>query len=167
MNQRLATAPHNDKVAEVLALSEGDREMGIPESDGQGGLILPVASTVPEKSTAPDDTLDKMGASTQIDPAKTTTGPEEPRNETSEIDTVPLDDPSASVAPRQDAMVERTIESTERQSASPVAAHTSTRPIQDRTVLSEISRLSREIVRNGEEKVAVAIGAYNAVSLDF
>ena len=31
-------------------------------------------------------------------------------------------------------------------------------------LLPEIGRLTREIVRNGEEKVALAVGAYNAVS---
>lgn len=32
-------------------------------------------------------------------------------------------------------------------------------------LLMDIGRLAREIVRNGEEKVAVAVGAYNAVSM--
>ena len=49
------------------------------------------------------------------------------------------------------------------------AAESSThrQPSQSDVLLPEISRLAREIVRNGEEKLAVAIGAYNAVSLAF
>ncbi len=39
-----------------------------------------------------------------------------------------------------------------------------TRPNRSHHLLPEIGRLAREIVRNGEEKVAVAVGAYNSVS---
>ena len=39
------------------------------------------------------------------------------------------------------------------------------RPSQPHNLLPEIGRLAREIVRTGEEKVAVAVGAYNSVRL--
>lgn len=92
-------------------------DLGIPQPDGQGGLLLP--------PTNPDDSTDNIG---------------------------PLAFPDSS-APNAPPAAEKNGESTSASIDRTIPGH----------LLPEIGRLAREIVRNGEEKVAVALGAYNAV----
>ena len=98
------------------------QEMGIPEPDGAGGLVLPPLP------------IDKTHLSSEQ--AGLAEGrPEFPADQTSNKDS----------------------------SSQPKDTMTS-RPKRPSEMLPEIGRLTREIIRTGEEKVALAVGAYNAVN---
>lgn len=117
--------------------NEKQREPGMPIADGAGGLII---SCVPEPQ--------------RVAPARAKFPP---------LPSSPIAQPSGAF--KNDV---RNIDSL-AQTAVP-REHSSTplkasRPPGPHSLLPEISRLVREIVRTSDEKVAVAIGAYNAVSL--
>jgi len=116
---------------ETAALTKDDyepqgtvEEMGIPQPDGAGGLVLPPA---PADEGSQDEEVKEV----------------EGRREFPNPETV-----------GESSRTEKPPDWTPRGS-------------RQHDLLPEIGRLAREIVRNGEEKVAVAVGAYNSVRLAF
>lgn len=117
---------------------EKQREPGVPLADGADGLII---SCLPESQA-------------NVPPrAKFPTLPSSPTAQHNGV--VGNDDPNIN-------SVAQAAASQYRSSSIPLRA---SRPAGPHSLLPEISRLVREIVRTSDEKVAVAIGAYNAVSL--
>lgn len=116
--------------------NEKQREPGIPKADGAGGLII---SCVPEREAPARAKFPPLPSSPIVQPSGAF------KNDAQNIDSL-------------------------AQTPAPLAHSSSTqlkasRPPGPHSLLPEISRLAREIVRTSDEKVAVAIGAYNAVSL--
>ncbi|KGB76433.2 PHD-finger protein [Cryptococcus deuterogattii R265] len=116
--------------------NEKQREPGMPIADGAGGLII---SCVPEpQREAPARAkFPPLPSSPIAQPSGAF------KNDVQNIDSL-----AQTAAPR------------EHSSSTPLKA---SRPPGPHSLLPEISRLVREIVRTSDEKVAVAIGAYNAV----
>ncbi|AFR96550.2 PHD-finger protein [Cryptococcus neoformans C23] len=115
---------------------EKQREPGVPLADGADGLII---SCLPESQA-------------NVPPrAKFPTLPSSPTAQHNGV--VGNDDPNIN-------SVAQAAASQYRSSSIPLRA---SRPAGPHSLLPEISRLVREIVRTSDEKVAVAIGAYNAV----
>lgn len=115
----------------------GPEDLGLPVPDGQGGVLLPPADE-PEEPI--EERLSFPDASREVNP-----GPEGP------------------VPPAQDDTHVEAGPSTTGQ-LPPPPPNQSRHPYID--VLPEIGKLSREIVRNAEEKLAIAVGAYNTVCSD-
>lgn len=118
--------------------NEKQREPGMPIADGAGGLII---SCVPE--------------SQRVAPARAKFPP---------LPSSPIAQPSGAFkndVQNIDSLAQTAVPR-EHSSSTPLKA---SRPPGPHSLLPEISRLVREIVRTSDEKVAVAIGAYNAVSL--
>lgn len=116
--------------------NEKQREPGIPKADGAGGLII---SCVPERGAPARAKFPPLPSSPIVQPSGAF------KNDAQNIDSL-----AQTPAPRAHS------------SSTPLKA---SRPPGPHSLLPEISRLAREIVRTSDEKVAVAIGAYNAVSL--
>ena len=120
-------------------------EIGVPESDGQGGEVMPAPE--PEEAVADIE----VSAEEKTTEAEQTTLAEEgrpsspTRSPTRPETNVPPEDTNHS-----------TQEITEKKELS--------KDNDGWKLLPEIARLAREMVKNGEEKVAVAQGAYNSVS---
>ena len=104
-------------------------DLGVPQPDGQGGLLL---------SPRPNDT------------SHLTTAPHS-------LPFPPATDKQEEVPASQ---AQEGTQNADTAASEPEKKHTSM------DLLPEIGKLMREIVRNGEEKYAVALGAYNAVSLE-
>jgi hypothetical protein len=103
-------------------------EMGVPVSDGQGGLVLSAEA---------------------------------------DIGTGEHSEAGSAVEPREGRRAFPHAEENlgdERPSEEELPNGGESSMLQPYLLLSDIGRLAREIVRNGEEKVAVAVGAYNSVS---
>ena len=119
-------------------------EIGVPESDGQGGEVMPA----PEPEAVVDI---EMSAEGQTVGAEQSIAEEEGRSPFPARSPI---QPEADVSP-----------GTTGHSTQDVANKMETK--KDNCgwkLLPEIARLAREMVKNGEEKVAVAQGAYNSVS---
>ncbi|KAE8541790.1 hypothetical protein D1P53_001963 [Cryptococcus gattii VGV] len=114
--------------------NEKQREPGIPKADGAGGLII---SCVPEREAPARAKFPPLPSSPIVQPSGAF------KNDAQNIDSL-----AQTPAPRAHS------------SSTPLKA---SRPPGPHSLLPEISRLVREIVRTSDEKVAVAIGAYNAV----
>jgi hypothetical protein len=109
--------------------------LGVPIPDGQGGLILPnLAKVVAEEAPDTAEPLAKSMA-----------------HQATPTDHKHLD--------QDETLPGRAVSAP--QALAPSIADKGRKAS---VVMAEISRLAREIVRNGEEKVAVAAGAYNSVS---
>jgi hypothetical protein len=119
----------------VAEAVNGPEDLGLPVPDGQGGVLLPPADE-----------------------------PEEPVEERRSF-------PDTPGAPRASATVpEGSIPTAGADANAGAEASTPDHPALSRgsppayiDVLPEIGKLSREIVRNAEEKLAIAVGAYNTV----
>jgi len=119
-------------------------EIGIPVSDGHGGEIMPAAE--PEVGT----TDIEMSAEEETVEAEQSTAEEE--------GCLPF--PARSpTRPEADVPPETT-----NYDIPEVAEKMEKKDNCGWKLLPEIARLAREMVKNGEEKVAVAQGAYNSVS---
>ena len=129
--------------SETLPNGEGDtthhhapEDMGIPEPDGEGGLVLP-----PEP---PDTVTDEHREGRLAFP-----------EESEKLEQVEdVDGPNGN-----------TVNGHQVKSHVAEDVEMAETPVKASSLLPEIGKLAREIVRNGEEKVALAIGAYNAVSI--
>lgn len=117
---------------------------GVPVPDGQGGLVLPPVET-----------------NGDVPPA--------------EEHHVPIPFPWAPATPPGGDLTPTLMPADEDSNPTPSVPQPSVAPISRRsaaqqppstgphTVLPHIARLAREILRTGEEKVAVALGAYNSI----
>jgi len=118
-------------------------EIGIPASDGQGGEVMPA----PEPEVEVDI---EMSAEGEVEAEQTTTTEEGrlafPARSPNLPDTNALPE---SIEDRTQGVAEKTELKKDNCGWK---------------LLPEIARLAREMVKNGEEKVAVAQGAYNSVS---
>ncbi|KAL0247204.1 hypothetical protein I308_104239 [Cryptococcus tetragattii IND107] len=129
------TLPLQEILEEDPSLTnEKQREPGIPKADGAGGLII---SCVPERGAPARAKFPPLPSSPIVQPSGAF------ENDAQNIDSL-----AQTPAPRAHS------------SSTPLKA---SRPPGPHSLLPEISRLVREIVRTSDEKVAVAIGAYNAV----
>jgi hypothetical protein len=85
-------------------------------------------------------------------------------NDTSHLTTAPHSLPFPPATDKQEevpaSQAQEGTQNADTAASEPEKKHTSM------DLLPEIGKLMREIVRNGEEKYAVALGAYNAVSLE-
>ena len=120
-------------------------DIGVPESDGQGGEVMPAPD--PEEAVADIEmsTEEKAIEAEQTTLAGEGRPPSPTRSPTRPETNVPPEDTN-----------DNTQEVAEKKE-----------PAKDNNgwkLLPEIARLAREMVKNGEEKVAVAQGAYNSVS---
>jgi hypothetical protein len=142
-------------------------EIGIPQSDGEGGQVMPP----PEVEVSLEKDLVEAKAS---DPATSIDGGEDVGTGTMDVDAEedigeveeaiqPADEgrrafPAVSPSkPEADVLPPQAIRHDSQKSMAETKSKGS-------ALLPEIARLAREMVKNGEEKVAVAIGAYNSVS---
>lgn len=120
-------------------------DIGVPESDGQGGEVMPAPE--PEAAVLAIE----MSAEEKIAEPEQTTLADEGR---------PSSPTRSPTRPETNVPPEDTNDSTQEVAEKK-------EPAKDNTgwkLLPEIARLAREMVKNGEEKVAVAQGAYNSVS---
>ncbi|WWD02292.1 hypothetical protein V865_000331 [Kwoniella europaea PYCC6329] len=109
---------------------------GIPLPDGQGGLVIPKNE---------DDNME--GQEQQTVPQRL----QFPHAESTGLSSQPA---GPTVRHSSDEQFPDETTSTDKKRKRPDGPHAH---------LSEIARLSREVVRTAEEKVAVAVGAYNAI----
>jgi hypothetical protein len=141
-------------------------EIGIPQSDGEGGQVMPPPEV--EVSVAQDLVEAKASG-----PATSINGGEDAGTGTMDVDAEedigeveeaiqPADEgrrafPAVSPSkPEADVLPPQAIRHDSQTSMAGSKNKGS-------ALLPEIARLAREMVKNGEEKVAVAIGAYNSV----
>lgn len=139
-------------------------DLTTPIPDGQGGQIVPplpvdetVMATKTDKTSnepALGDTCVEVeaGPVTDADAEGEIIGIQEPVEPRLKFPSVSPDRPEADVLPPQ------AIRQTAETSVTPALGQGAWK------LLPEIARLAREMVKNGEEKVAVAQGAYNSVS---
>jgi hypothetical protein len=120
-------------------------DMGVPESDGQGGQVMPA----PEPETEVGD-VDMNGESEEVEVAQTVSAGEGRL-------AFPAVSPSR---PEADVLPPQAIKEDPKEVVAEAIAKKENRGW---TLLPEIARLAKEMVKNGEEKVAVAQGAYNSV----
>lgn len=121
-------------------------DMGDPQPDGEGGLIV---SSTDEMPVVPHR---------QAFPTTENQAEQTPENETGAL---PDGAPPVSEAPNEPIISDQADPTTQAAGQDHDPVDPSELPA---NLLSEIGRLSREIVRNCEEKVALAVGAYNSVS---
>ena len=138
--------------------ADGDFEMedqSLPEVSGQ--LPVPPYAAAPNGDTAEHQTAERMGVP-QSDGAGGLVLP--PLIQTA--DGLELEDVDA-VARRKAFPHAETSGHPTQHAEEPAMRRPSSRAARPSDLLPEIGRLAREIVRNGEEKLAVAVGAYNSV----
>ena len=120
-------------------------DMGIPESDGEGGQVMP--APVPQAEVADIDT-EGRGTNEEAEVDQEAAAEEGRR-------AFPLVSPTQ---PEADVLPPQAI----KEDPQPVTE--TKKDNRGWALLPEIARLAKEMVKNGEEKVAVAQGAYNSVS---
>nr|XP_019011557.1 uncharacterized protein I206_03657 [Kwoniella pini CBS 10737]OCF50338.1 hypothetical protein I206_03657 [Kwoniella pini CBS 10737] len=133
---------------------------GIPISDGQGGLLIPVEPRLQE----PRDELPQETTKDDVPPRLEFP----PRSEDSVSEKKQVRDNEDSmqiVGPGATGISPPLPVENGQSSKETLQAENKKRKRQDgpHAHLPEIARLSREVIRTAEEKVAVAVGAYNAI----
>ncbi|RXK42421.1 hypothetical protein M231_00411 [Tremella mesenterica] len=155
--KELAAAAEDGKVAEEH--QHRADHMGVPIPDGRGGLVLPANTEEeiePRLAFPPvrRDEITNQTADENVDPTS--------------MKTQTYGEPSGTVSERGEetgSQIDRTSPSKTPSRFSDLSRNPSKQPDKNRpvSILPEIARLVRDIVRNGEEKLAVAVGAYNSV----
>lgn len=133
-------------------MRKGDGEphpewLGVPVPDGQGGLVLPPTAS----PTANGEMVSTQRPDVDLDePARRREFPHPLENEPAQ-DLAPGE--SSGDGHRGGGGVSLKLEDAAERRSLPLPY----------LLLPEIGKLAKEMVRNGEEKVAVAVGAYNSV----
>lgn len=146
--------PRVEGVPDVISESGPAAEaLGVPMPDGHGGLLLPAQTGLVE-----DDGPTSNRNHFPSTPGEGTTGgiASDSRDRNGAAD-ANLSTPDQRRVPGQEDNAGPSKLSRVRREQSSLAS----RPFD---LLPSIGRLVKDLVRNGEEKVAVAVGAYNAVS---
>ena len=136
MNVKDDPAPNADEVQPNGHAPVSTEDDPAPVPDGEGGLIVPAAEEA-EADEVEEQVEDRRAFPTEGEP-----------NDVEMADEAAVGEASAD----QDKTPAREDVDAEEQDSGRASL-----------LLPEIGRLAREMVRNGEEKVALAVGAYNAV----
>ena len=117
--------------------------MGVPESDGHGGQVMPAPppAQVVEDIPATESEIEGEAEVAQV---------EEPVRA---LDDLGLFSSASPTRPEAEAIKQDSLEMEQSEK----------KRNRGWELLPEIARLAKEMVKNGEEKVAVAQGAYNSV----
>ncbi|KAK8854724.1 hypothetical protein IAR55_003463 [Kwoniella newhampshirensis] len=136
----------------AVSMEETQQTPGVPMPDGAGGLL--VSATLVDDAEAAEHTA-RLEFPTMIAAVQRLDGsPDDtPNGQPTVIH--PASQPTTSSVPA--------LAKSSSAPSPPSDTRNSRRPEGPHMQLPEIARLAREIVRTGEEKVAVAVGAYNAI----
>ena len=160
------SAETDEQEAEAVEHQVAAASMGVPRPDGHGGLVLPPEEPTQDDLPEPRRAFPSPGSSSQRQSA-TPLKPETPHK---------ADPPNEPTIPEDvDGDVQMQSAEALPAEAAPAASSPILRPPPSSrslavgkkkiNMLPEIAKLVKEIVRNGEEKLALAVGAYNSVSL--
>lgn len=119
-------------------------DSGVPEMDGQGYEVIPAPELEAERADIEMVTEEKTVGEEQgiqADEARLAFPPKSPTLPEADVDPQPIKEDTQEVEEKTETKKEN----------------------RGWALLPEISRLAKEMVKNGEEKVAVAQGAYNSV----
>jgi hypothetical protein len=136
-------------------------EMGVPESDGHGGQVMPAPAPAAESGIVTGEEAGTQAAVESEGPegkGGVESGSAEVEETAPAVDGHGLFSSASPTRPEAEVLPAQAIKQ------DPLGMEQGTKK-RNRgwELLPEIARLAKEMVKNGEEKVAVAQGAYNSV----